>query len=163
MGAANPFARVKKIKVAQRETKSAITAAIQERRRNSHAYYVKKYVDLKGADPTDLLREVETVEKAKLGPQSKKVTIKKVPKFTRIGNKVLHGNFRELKTQIVMHINTINHRYKDAAHLNSTLLHFVCQEGSSHTICLLRRSLETPHSNTTVFLFLTPFTCTSPF
>ena len=128
MGAANPFSRVKKVKVAQRETKSALTTAIQERRRNSHAYYIKKFVDLKGDDPNDLLREVDTVEKAKLGPQTKKVTIKKVPKFTRIGNKVLHGNFRELKTQVVMHVNTINHKYKDASHYNSTLLHFVCQE-----------------------------------
>ena len=129
MGAANPFARVKRVKVAQRQTKDALTTAIQERRRNSLAYYTKKYVDLKGTDPTELLREVDTAEKAKLGPQAKKVTIKKVPKFTRVGMKVLHGNFRELKTQVVMHITTINHKYKDAAHFNSTLLHFVCQEG----------------------------------
>jgi len=129
MGAANPFARVKRVKVAQRQTKDALTTAIQERRRNSLAYYTKKYVDLRGTDPTELLREVDTAEKAKLGPQAKKVTIKKVPKFTRVGMKVLHGNFRELKTQVVMHITTINHKYKDAAHFNSTLLHFVCQEG----------------------------------
>eukprot|EP00596_Hydrurales_sp_CCMP1899_P008985 CAMPEP_0119040646 /NCGR_PEP_ID=MMETSP1177-20130426/10651_1 /TAXON_ID=2985 /ORGANISM="Ochromonas sp, Strain CCMP1899" /LENGTH=369 /DNA_ID=CAMNT_0007005925 /DNA_START=219 /DNA_END=1325 /DNA_ORIENTATION=- len=36
---------------------------------------------------------------------------------------------RQLKTQVIVHFNTINKRYKDVTHHGNGLLHFVCQEG----------------------------------
>ena len=42
----------------------------------------------------------------------------------------MHGNIRELKTQVIMHFNQINRRYKDFTHNGNAMLHFICQEVS---------------------------------
>ena len=125
--------RVKRVQVANKRSKVAIINAVQERRRNSFAYYIKRYVDV-NVDLVDLITEIETLDITKRGLEHEKekkakLTIKKIPKFTKIGNNILHGNFRELKTQVILHFNVINHRYKDASHLGNTILHFICQEG----------------------------------
>jgi hypothetical protein len=43
-----PFSRVKRVQVAARREKANLASLINERRRNSLAYNVKKYVELNG-------------------------------------------------------------------------------------------------------------------
>ena len=131
MGVALSLGKVKRVKVATRKGKVVLiedSDVGNDRRRNSLAYNLESYVKLNGSDPNELLHEIENQLKL-LAPEIKGTDrIKKVPKFTKIGNNILHGNIRELKTQVIMHFNQINRRYKDFTHNGNAMLHFICQE-----------------------------------
>lgn len=43
---------------------------------------------------------------------------------------------RELKTQVIVHFNVINRRYKDINHYGNRMLHFICQEVGSFLLTL---------------------------
>lgn len=63
------------------------------RRRNSHACNIEAYKKLNGGDTTALLRLIEyNINRDR--PIPKGLNLKKIPKFTQIGNDVLHGNMR---------------------------------------------------------------------
>jgi hypothetical protein len=75
-----------------------------------------------------LLREIEVDIKKKQPEIKKTLNLKKVPKITQVGNNILHGNMRELKTQTIMYFNVINRRYVHFSHCGNAMLHFICQE-----------------------------------
>ena len=130
MGLALSLGRVKRVKMALRKGKIVIIDPEKGggRRRNSLAYNIEQFVLLKGGDMDKLLHEIEAINRQNAPEPKGTDRVKKVPRFTKIGNDVLHGNMRELKTQFIMHFNQINRRYKDFTHNGNAMLHFVCQE-----------------------------------
>lgn len=92
------------------------------------AYNIEMYVQLEGGDTDELLREIEATIRYN-APEAKGLDkVRKVPHTTKTGNDILHGSMRELKTQVILHFEDINRRYKDPSHFGNTLLHFICQE-----------------------------------
>ena len=92
------------------------------RKRNSLAFNIQQFVTF----PEDDLN-ILAVRLAKEIAAGNGVKKEKVTKFSRMADAVLRGDFREIKTQTV-NFPTINRRYGDH-HNNSTMLHFICQEG----------------------------------
>jgi hypothetical protein len=62
----------------------------------------------------------------------------------KIGNLILHGNMRQLKTQVIVNFNTINRRYKDVTHNGNGILHFVCQEGYYEMLVFITNKKNRP-------------------
>jgi hypothetical protein len=144
MGTVLSLGRVQRIQVGKRG-KRADQSDLVVRKRNSLAYNLEEFVKLKGADCTALIREIEMTIKAN-APQihGTKAKLNKVPKNTEIGNLILHGNMRQLKTQVIVNFNTINRRYKDVTHNGNGILHFVCQEGYYEMLVFITNKKNRP-------------------
>eukprot|EP01041_Mallomonas_annulata_P006565 gene6565-13287_t len=98
---------------------------VDERRRNSLAFFIARYLKYDGVDFNALVVEIKREIDAQK-PNGRATVRDK--KYSQIAEAVAQGSMKEIKNQVIYNFKKINRNYKEPWNGNS-LTHIICTEG----------------------------------
>lgn len=98
---------------------------VDERRRNSLAHYIERYLKFDGDDYNQLVLEIKAEKEAQAPKKKAGIRDKK---NALIAETVALGSMQEVRFQVINNFRKINKNYRDPWSGN-TLIHLMCQEG----------------------------------
>jgi ankyrin repeat protein len=122
------IAKVSKIFTKKVESETTLPTATEgnkdERRRNSLAYNISRFVQWEDDDYAPLITEIDD---ALHGKQTGKKKLR-INKATKIADAIVQGDLRVLRNEVIVNFSTINKQYNDM-HRDYTLLHITAEMG----------------------------------
>lgn len=113
---------------------------VDERKRNSLAFYITRYLKFNGEDYNQLVQEIKQ-EKESQSPKKKSSV--RDQKNSLIAETIALGSMQEVRFQVINNFRKINKNYKDPW-CGNTLIHLMCQEGYLNMLQFIYD--ETKHS-----------------